>query len=467
MSRISRAWKQLWTKASRSSPAVALLAQGRPVPTPREYEQLASEGYVKNSVVYRCVNLVAECAAAVPWVLYTGEGDKRKEVDDHPILRLLERPNPLQGGASLFKTLYSFKLLSGNSYLEAVAPDTGDNAGVPLELWNQRPDRMRVRLGPDGMPMQYTMTIGQEKIDWDVPIGGISPILHSKTFHPLNDVYGLSPLEPAAFDIDQHNAGGEWNYSLLKNSAKPSGAFIFQPSSNGDSDEMDEEAVDRLREQLDDIISGRYNAGRPLILEGGLDWRSMSLSPIDMDFLKGLDRSARDIAMTYDVPPQLVGVEGSQTFANFEQARLSLYEDAVLPMLDQYKDDLNGWLVPMYGDEDLELDYDENAIPALAPRRQAKWDNIGSADFLTINEKRKELGFDAIEGGDVLLVPLSVVPLEQAVADDTDDGEDDTDEPADDGEEDPTADDEEDPNVPPDESNDDEELRRLLKIAYG
>ena len=125
----------------------------------------------------------------------------------------------------------------------------------------------------------------------------------------------------------------------------------------------------------------------------------MSLTPSEMDWLKGRDLSARDIALVYDVPPQLIGIEGSQTFANFEQARLSLYEDAVLPLIDSTKDDLNRWLAPAFGDE-LALDFDLDAIPALAPRRERKWAMVKGADFLSVNEKRAELGFAPIEGGD-------------------------------------------------------------------
>jgi HK97 family phage portal protein len=413
------AWTALWgQKDSLAGPLVAMMNAGRPQATPRRYEKLAQEGYQKNVIVFRCVNLISESAAAIPWQLFSGKGDDKTLIEDHPILDMLARPNPWQGGASFFHMVYSFKLLSGNSYIEAVAPETGPNLGVPLELWTHRPERMKVIPSDSGQPGAYQFEANGRKVLWVVnPLDGKSLILHSKTFHPLNDWYGMSPLEAAAFEVDQHNAAGEWNFALLRNSGRPSGAFVFTPNKDGVTQNLKDDQFLRLKEMIDDSLSGPANAGRPYILEGGLDWRQIAMSPHDMDWLKGRDLSARDIAMAYDVPPQLVGIEGSQTFANFAQARLSLYEDAVLPLVDCYKDDLNYWLVPQFGD-DLQLDYDEDAIPALAPRREAKWAQVKEADFLSTNEKRAELGFDLRDEpeADEILIPLGKVPLSSAGA---------------------------------------------------
>lgn len=107
------------------------------------------------------------------------------------------------------------------------------------------------------------------------------------------------------------------------------------------------------------------------------------------------DIAAREIALAFNIPAQLVGIEGSLTYANFEQARLALYDDAILPLLNHFKGELNNWLTPQFGD-DLELDYDLDAIEALAPRREKVWARLGSADFMTINEKRAVLGLSRV-----------------------------------------------------------------------
>ena len=84
-----------------------------------------------------------------------------------------------------------------------------------------------------------------------------------------------------------------------------------------------------------------------------------------------------------------------------EQARLALYDDAVLPLLNHVRDELNNWLTPMFG-EDITIDYNIDSIEALAPRREKVWSRISSADFMTVNEKRKAVNLPAVENGDTL-----------------------------------------------------------------
>ena len=345
-------------------------------------------------IAYRCIRLVSQTAAAVPWALYKN----KQRLEDHPLLTLLHRPNPMQGGAELFEAVFGFSLIAGNSYLEAVGP----RGAPPLELWTLRPDRMRVIPGAQGVPEAYRYTVNGKSADFAVDkITGRAPVLHIKNFHPLDDWYGMSPLEAAAVSIDQHNDAAKWNAALLQTSGRPSGALVYRPSHVDAPDTLTAEQRQTLKNELEQFFSGGDNAGRPLVLEGGLDWKEMSLSPKDMDWLAGKDVSAREIALAFHVPPQLIGIDGSQTFANFEQARLALFDDAVLPLLDHVKDEFNNWLTPQFGDG-LHIDYDTDKIEALAPRREKVWERLTKADFLTVNEKRAALGFPAVAGGDAL-----------------------------------------------------------------
>lgn len=384
-------------KASQAAPLVVPFGRGQPRFTPRQYDQLAREGYQKNVVAYRCIRLVSQNAAAVPWRVYQTEGGQRQLLEDHPLVKLLLQPNPLQGGAEFFESVFSFLMIAGNSYIEAVTP-----VNETRELWSLRPDRMRILPGPHGLPEAYRYTVSGQAIDYRAdPFTGASNILHLKNFHPLDDFYGMSPLEAAAFSIDQHNDAAKWNAGLLQSGARPSGALVYKPSHSDASDVLTDAQRQALKDELESYFTGAENAGRPLVLEGGLDWRDMSLSPKDMDWLAGKDVSAREIALAFHVPSQLVGIDGSMTFANFEQARLALYDDAVLPLLDHVKDELNHWLAPRFGDH-LSIDYDKDAIEALAPRREKVWQRIAAADFMTINEKRRAVGLDTIENGDTL-----------------------------------------------------------------
>lgn len=381
------------TKSSGAGPVVAWSGVGRPRWTPRRYDALAEEGFRKNVVAYRCVMMVAQAAAGVPWLLYDADGH---EIDRHPLLELIARPNPLQDGVSLREALFAHVQIAGNAYLEAVRPGEG---GAPAELHVLRPDRMKVVPGPAGVPQAYEYSVGGKAARWQAdPLTGASTILHVRSFHPLDDWYGMGALEAALLSVDQHNAAGAWNQAMLNNGARPSGALVFAPKEGPAS--LSDEQVRRLREELDTHYQGSSNAGRPLILEGGLEWREMSLSPKDMEWLRGRDVAARDIALAFGVPAQLVGVPDAQTYANMAEARLALYEETVLPLATKLVAAFNHWLAPMFGEAGLRLDVDHDAVVALAGRRDAIWEKLGKADFLTVNEKRAALGYGPVEGGD-------------------------------------------------------------------
>jgi len=390
-------------KYSAAAPMMVQFGGHTPRFTPRQYDRLAEEGYKKNVIAYRCIKLISQNAAAVPWAVRKKSGGK-DILRDHPLLDLLQRPNPMQGGAEFFEAAFGFFLISGNSYIEAVGPSF---PSAPRELWALRPDRMRVMPGDNGVPVAYRYTVGGSTHDYPR-----SRILHVKSFNPLDDWYGMSPLEAAAISVDQHNDAARWNASLLQRSGRPSGALIYKPTYPESSNTLTDEQRQALKNELKNYFSGAENAGRPLVLEGGLDWKEMSLSPHDMDWLAGKDVSAREIALAFHVPAQLIGIQGSLTFSNFEQARLALFDDAVLPLLDHMKDELNNWLAPQFGDG-IEIDYNIDKIEALAPRRQQIWDRITHADFMTINEKREAFGLEAIEGGDVLGNTLEAQPEEE------------------------------------------------------
>jgi HK97 family phage portal protein len=371
-------------KSSRVGAMVAYGMVGEPVWTPRRYEALAEEGYHRNTIVYRCVTLIARGLASVPWVLYRRDGGHEHELETHPILRLLNQPSPKEAGSAFMEAVVSSLLLSGNAYLEAVI----GSAGKPVELHTLRSDRVKVVPGTQGLPVAYEYEIHGRKKRLPVdPATGRSSVLHIKTYHPLNDWYGMSPLEAAAPAIDQHNAVGAHNLALLQNGGRPSGA-LFVKSQNRLTDDQ----RDMLRQDLKRAYEGSHNAGRILMLEGDMEWKEMGLSPKDLDFVNGKHMAAREIAQAFGVPPMLVGVPGDATFANYKEARYHLWEDTIVPLLEFLVAELTMWLCPMFG-ERLRLGYDTDAIPALSIRRESLWAKVMQADFLTVNEKRAALGY--------------------------------------------------------------------------
>jgi HK97 family phage portal protein len=368
------------TKSSATGPVIAYRGSGRVVWGPRDTVNLTRNGFAANPVGFRAVKLIAEAAAALPLVLQ----DSRQRFDAHPILDLVTRPNPAQGRADLFEALFGQVLLSGNGYVEAV----GGDAGVPLELHVLRSDRMSLVPGPDGWPVAYDYTVGAKRHRFHVG-EGLSPICHVRTFHPQDDHYGLSPMQAAATALDVHSAATAWSKALLDNAARPSGAIVY--SGGEGQGTLTRDQYDRLLNEMEAHHVGARNAGRPMLLEGGLDWKPMGFSPSDMEFQKTKEAAAREIATAFGVPPMLLGIPGDATYANYQEANRAFYRLTVLPLASRVAATLAHWLSGFAG-ETVTLKPDLDQVPALAAERDQQWARVTAADFLTDDEKRALLG---------------------------------------------------------------------------
>jgi HK97 family phage portal protein len=255
--------------------------------------------------------------------------------------------------------------------------------------------------GPDGWAEAYEYTAAGRTVRFDQSAPPVPPILHLTCFHPLDDHYGLSSLEAAAVAVDTHNAAACWNKALLDNAARPSGALVY---SGPDGAVLSDNQFDRLKRELEETYQGALNAGRPLLLEGGLDWKAMSLSPKDMDFMEAKHTAAREIALAFGVPPMLLGIPGDNTYSNYQEANRVFWRQTVLPLAQRVGCTLTQWLGPVFGASggSLKLEVDTDRIEALSGDRAALWQRVTAAPFLTINEQRAAVGYGPIEGGDRL-----------------------------------------------------------------
>jgi HK97 family phage portal protein len=291
---------------------IALTLAGRAEWGPRDYANLARTGVMGNAIAYRCVRMIAESAASIPWLLYEGAN----ELTDHPLLALLSAPNPNESGAALFERWYAFLQCAGDAYLQA-----GTLNGAVRALYVLRPDRVGIVQGTNGWIAGYTYTVNADVTRFARDASGFLPVMQGKLFHPLSDTQGFSPIAAAGNAIDIHNAGAAWTKSLLDNAARPSGALIYKGPDGAPG--LSEEQFGRLKNELENAYQGAGNAGRPMVLEGGLAWQSMSFTPGDMDFSDIRNAAAREIALAFGVPPMLLGIPGDNTYSNYQQANLA------------------------------------------------------------------------------------------------------------------------------------------------
>lgn len=406
--------------------AIAMYELGMPQNMENNYEAMSTDGYKKNIVAYHCINLLSSAVSSLPVVLYSQTGRKKKEeVEEHEIYDLISHPNSIDQTKETFLQVAAMHLLiAGEAFWLGCGPgsEKPGNRKTPKEIINIRPDHVEVTPGMFGHPQKYTVDPLQNAKVFPVsPINGDSQLLMMKRYNPTNRWRGMSPIEAAAFNIDQLNAQGQWNLALLQNGARPSGAFVMNKGENNPKGQLTPEQRAHLKQQLENNYAVAGKKGGMILLEGGMDYKEMGLSPKDMDWIESKNVNSVDVAQAFGVPPQMVGVKGHDTYANWKEARLAFYTDTVIPMMRFVLGYMNSWLVPTYqtsGKSKLFLDIDLDAIEALAPLRAERWTSAKDSTWLTTNEKRELTGYGRYEGSkdpaDKILVGSGQIPLEMA-----------------------------------------------------
>lgn len=396
-------------KASAVGNMIARFLLGQQAWKERDFAKLGREGYQQNPIVSRSIRLIAESAAAIPFVLYQGKGAARKEIEEHKLLDLLANPNPGQDGTDLLIALYSHLMIAGNAYCER----TDEKDLKRMELYALRPDRVTLIPGETGQPMGYEYEVNGAKYRFETDVdSGQRPILHIKTFNPINDWYGMSPLDPASRGIDCHNAAGAWNHSLLLNGAAPSGALVYTPPSEDKTSggRMPEAMYEATKQQIDEMMTGPRNAGRPLLLEGGLDYKAIGLDPEKMQFVDSKTLAAREIAWALGVPPLMLGLPGDNTHANYAEANMAFHRQTVIPLAQRMARQMTHWFA-MSIEKGMYLEANIDNVDALSADREAQWKRVAAAEFLSINEKREALGYEKAEGGDEIYIGAGQLPI--------------------------------------------------------
>ena len=396
-------WWQFWKKEEKSSNAMRSIMQRNSASwSAREFVAFATEGYRDNPTVRACIMAKQKAAIECPIILVNEKGEA---VENHPILSLLNKPNPMQSWEKFLTQMIGSHDIAGEGDVLKIG------IGQSVELWPLRPDWLEITTFSMGLPVSCSYTPSDTYEESTVKQYQFSELMIWAEYNPLFRWRGLSPLYSAAYSIDTLNEYAKSNKAMLENGMTPSGV-LWTDGEIGDT------SFNRLQEQFNGKYAGSANSGKPMILDGGLKWQGMSFSPRDMEFVSGKRLSQLDVCQVLRVPPQIIGIEGSQTFANYEQARAAFYEDEVIPMVNGLLSELLGFLrkdfklPPTY-----KLIVDTDGITALEPRRAERNKVIDGLTSLKVDEKRAAMGYESAEGGDVILVDSNKIPLDMAGAD--------------------------------------------------
>jgi HK97 family phage portal protein len=392
---------QVIEQMEKSNPAYTSLVTfaGLPQPhmMPKNFKTYAIEGYRGNDTLYKVINYIITNGAAIPPKLYTDDS-MQKEIEKHPLLDKLKRPNPEQNGVNYRKAVLGYYLVAGNSFQYAIRKN---KAGPPDELWTLEPHKIKI------LPTRTRGVVGYNYDEFENtdppknPIDG-ADVAHMKAWAPDDPLWGVSPIEVGAVQVDQQLAAKKWNLALLQNSAKMSGAFttdiIMSPNDRS-----------KVEDRVNEKITGFRNAGRVPVLDGGLKWNAMSVTPQQMDWLPAIQYNAGSLANLYNMPPQLIGDTSASTYENMEQAKAASYTEEIFPVLDELYALWTMWLLPMYPDlQNAFLYYDKESVEVVQTVIQTKKTAIAErakdawlSGEITLNECREMQDLPPDPGGDV------------------------------------------------------------------
>lgn len=353
------------------------------------------------------INLIGNAVGGLPIVVK----DKATQeiIRDHPVLDLLNSPNMNEQRTkeSLMSQLAIWRVMEGDAYLEIPGPIGKE----PLELFIFKPQNMDVQSNGTGFAETYrfqsntqSRTFKREIVSGRIiGLGEDGELLHIKNFNPRASsmqLTGMSEVMPLFFEVNQYLESSNHNLSLLRNGARPSGALTLNSASSGLPAQLTEEQFSRMKREMEDCYQSSNNSGRPMVLEGGLSWQEMGLSPKDMDFFNLKREAEQQIYKGLGVPIQLKMDVGT-TFNNKSEARLEFYENRVIPLANELLSSMTSLLMPRFSQsDDLILAVDTDNVDALAIKRQARTESISANTVMTLNEKRTALNLEDIDGGD-------------------------------------------------------------------
>lgn len=402
--------------------------QNRPAYPPDNIETYINDGYLFNPYVYSIVSFIAQKAGAIPWGVYEVKNDKALHlyksttkpdlnsrivrtkaliaIENHELSELFIKPNVLQGWAEFFEQVAGFKLITGDSYVHCVGPSGGLNAGKVKELWS--------------IPSQIIKPVAGDRTE---PIKGYQymqipellpteQIIHLKYWTPeyLNGtfLYGISPIRAGKRVVTRSNASYDASVSSFQNM----GAFGII-SANGKSE------VDFTEEQADMIEkrfarkTGPKNWGKPLITAADIRWQQIGMSPVDLNIIENDKMDLRTLCSIYHVPSELFNDSANKTYSNTKEAGSAVYTNAVLPLLNQFRDAFNMFIKGKYP-ENIYIDYDASMISELQDDLVMITAAIGNAWWINPNERRDIMNFPADEVNPLMneyWVPLGLNPM--------------------------------------------------------
>ena len=363
------------------------------------------------TAVYSCVRILSEAVAGLPLHVYRyGENGSKVKALDHPLYRLLhDEPNPEMTSFNFRETLMGHLLLYGNAYAQIIRNGKGEVIG----LYPLMPTKMTVDRDSKGQ-IYYLYTRGSDDSPVDDETGQIylppEQVLHIPGLG-YDGIVGYSPIAMAKNAVGMAIACEEYGAKFFANDAAPGGVLEHPGTIKNPQ---------RVRESWQSTFGGSGNSNKIAVLEEGMKYTPIGISPEQAQFLETRKFQINEIARIFRVPPHMVGDLEKSSFSNIEQQSLEFVKYTLDPWVIRWEqtihrslllpDEKSRYFVKFNLEGLLRGDY-QSRMNGYAIGRQNGW--------MSANDIRELENLDRIpaeDGGDLYLINGNMLPLKDAGA---------------------------------------------------
>ena len=362
------------------------------------------------TAVYACVRILSEAIAGLPLHLYRyKEGGGKEKAIDHPLYRLLhDEPNPEMTSFVFRETLMTHLLLWGNAYTQIIR----NGKGEVIALYPLMPNKMEVDRDENGR-LYYSYTRSSDEaptMEGSTVTLRPEDVLHIPGLG-FDGLVGYSPIAMAKNAIGMAIACEEYGAKFFANGAAPSGV-LEHPGTIKDPA--------RVRESWNSTFGGSANSGKVAVLEEGMKYTPISISPEQAQFLETRKFQINEIARIFRVPPHMVGDLEKSSFSNIEQQSLEFVKYTLDPWVIRWEQSLARSLFSATDKKNLFFKFNvEGLLRGDYQSRMAGYATARQNGWMSANDIRELENLDRIpaeEGGDLYLINGNMLPLDRAGA---------------------------------------------------
>ena len=346
------------------------------------------------TAVWCAIRLLSESVSSLPCSVYTkaANGDKVEDSNNRIYNLIKYKPNKYQNKITFFEYVMMCICTTGNSYVQIIR----DNSGSPIEL---------IPLNPE----MVSVVINEGEIFYQIESGAILDsydILHFKTITE-DGLVGLSPIDQCQNALNWGLQVEEYGGTFFKNGAKLSGTLSTDRA-------LSETAIDRLRNSFNNTYSQLSGANQTAILEEGLTFKPISISPEQAQFLKSRQFSIEEVARIFNIPPHMLKDLSKSSFNNIEMQSQEFVTYTLMPYITRIESEMNYKLFRTNEIGNTFIEFNVNGLlRGDVKSRTEAYKTAITNGYMSINEVRQKENLNSIEGGDKHFMQLNMTTIEK------------------------------------------------------